>query len=136
MSGYAILGAGPDRVITVRLKNALDLAKGQSALARAASLIPGAGPDFVEGQTYEAVAEKINESLAAQKAVAEVRVIDGSGIVPAPRTFFTAPSRPTPSAADEPESDVWKFTRTYGWGVAAGVGLSGIALLLWRYLRS
>lgn len=139
MTGYHLLGAGStDRVITVRVRNALDLAKAQSALATAASWVPGAGPDFVEGQAYEAIAQKIGESLAAQKAVAEVKVIDGAWIAAQPKTFFTAPqaSLPTPTAPGvpaEPESDAWKFTKTYGWGVGVGVGLTGIALAIWHY---
>lgn len=136
MTGYQILGTnGTDRVITIRVKNALDLAKTQSALATAASWVPGAGPDFVEGQAYEAIAQKIGEALVTQKVDAEVKVIDGAGIVPATHTFFTVPSRPiVPSTpGTEPESDLWKFTKTYGWGVGVGVGLSGIALAIWHY---
>ena len=144
MSGYTILGAGagqsagPDRVITIRLKNALALAKGQSALASAASFIPGVGPEFVEGQTYEAVAQKIGESLAEQKAIAEIKVIDGSGIIPQPKTYFSAaavkrPPVPGVPGTPEQESEVWKFARTYKFGVVAGVGLTGIALAVWKY---
>ena len=148
MSGYTILGsgqstgpAGPDRVITIRLKNALALAKGQSALASAASFIPGVGPEFVEGQTYEAVAQKIGESLAEQKAIAEIKVIDGSGIIPQPKTYFSAaavkrppvPGVPGVPGTPEQESEVWKFARTYKFGVVAGVGLTGIALAIWQY---
>ena len=142
MSGYTILGAGagqsagPDRVITIRLKNALALAKGQSALASAASFIPGVGPEFVEGQTYEAVAQKIGESLAEQKAVAEIKVIDGSGIIPQPKTYFSAAAvkrLPGVPGIPEQESEVWKFARTYKFGVVAGVGLTGIALAVWKY---
>ena len=140
MSGYTILGSGqstgPDRVITIRLKNALALAKGQSAMASAASLIPGVGPEFVEGQTYEAVAQKIGESLAEQKAIAEIKVIDGSGIIPQPKTYFSAAAVkrvPGVPGMPEQESEVWKFARTYKFGVVAGVGLTGIALAVWKY---
>lgn len=136
MSGYHILGeAKTDRVITIRVKNALSLARGQSALATVASWVPGAGPEFVEAQAYEAIAGKINESLAEQHADAEVRVIDGSAIVPKPHTYFTAAKRTPrlPGMPVETESEVWKFARTYKFGVVAGVGLSGIAGLVWHY---
>ena len=139
MTGYAILGVtaneakGPNRLVTIRLKNAVELARGQSALARAASLLPGGIDEaFIGEQTYEAVAEKIAAELAAQGAKAEVRVVDGFSVSPDPKTYFL--SRKTPGAR-EAEDEIWKFARTYRWGVAAGVGLSGLALLLWRYLR-
>lgn len=148
MTGYTLLGlnSASERVITIRVKNALALAKNQSKLASglssAASLLPGAGnaaDSFIEGQAYEAIAQKINESLAAQKADAEVKVIDGTGIVPQPKTFFSAPpmSRAYPDVPGvgpvETDGEIWKFTRTYGWGVAAGLGLSGAAGLIWHY---
>ena len=94
MSGYHLLGTITDRVITIRVKNALALAKAQSSLATVASWVPGAGEDFVVEQTYEAIAGKINESLTAQKADAEVKVVDG---VQPWVTYFTAPKAALPT---------------------------------------
>lgn len=132
MPGYHALGAVADRVITIRVKNALDLAKTQSAAAGVAALVPGVGKDFVEGETYKTVAQKISESLAAQKADADVQVIDRAGIVPQPTTYFTA-KKQLPQSPGEEDSEAWKFTKTYGWGVATGVGVSGLVALAWRY---
>lgn len=131
MNGYTILGSAPDRVITVRVRNTLALAKGQSALATVASWVPDAGPDFVEGQAYEAIAQKISDALTGQHADAEVRVIDGNGIVPQPQTYFTAAAR---APATEPEEgDDWRVARTYSWRVVTGAGLSGLLAVLWHY---
>ena len=132
MIGYAILGERTlDRTITIRLENPLALARSQSALARTAALLPAGITDpFVEGETYAAVAEKIAETLAAQGAVAEVRVVDGASLPKDAQSYFL--SRKVPGTL-APEDDVWKFARTYKWGVAAGVGFSGILALLWYY---
>ncbi len=141
MTGYHILGStSPDRVITIRVKNAVDLARGQSAtasgLSKVSSWIPGAQPaadSFIEGQTYEAIAQKISESLAAQKAVAEIHVIDGSGIVPNAQTYFSLAPKAPSSVAPEDDGEVWKFAKTYKWGFVAGAGLTGIAGLVWHF---
>ena len=58
-------------------------------------------------------------------------MVDGAAVPRDARGYFL--SRKAPGTL-EPEDDVWKFARTYQWGLAAGVGFSGILAAFAYYL--
>ena len=104
--------AAPDRIITIRVKNATQLAKDRGGVAALAAI---GIPKVVEAEVYDEMAKELGAELRRNKVDADVAVVDARGFGSAPA------SRPTDG-------------RSFLIGAAAGVGTAGLVGLAWKLL--
>ena len=84
LTGVDILGAESEKILTIRVKNYLDLAKAEGALGTIAATL---SPKTVESLVYAKMSGEFAKALKDKKVDADVQVIDGPVGSPQPSKF-------------------------------------------------